>query len=377
MGAPIRILQVFNSMNRGGAESMIMNLYRQVDKTKVQFDFVVHTSNSCAFDDEIKQLGGNIYYIPRFKGYNYLSYRKEWIKFFNIHKEYKVIHGHIGSCAAIYLQIAKEYGLYTIAHSHSTKKTTKKIKTPQEILFPVFSYPTRFIADYFFGCSKLAGKYRYGDKIVASDRFEVINNAVRTQDYIFNEDIRIKYRNEFNLKDQFVIIHVGRFDVPKNQTYLIDIFKEYHKVDESSILVLVGEGPLKKVLEEKVKALNLQESVIFTGIRNDVPDLLKMGDVFVFPSIYEGLPVTLIEAQATGLKCIVSDTVTEEVKVTNLVEFVGLSEPIDSWLQKISAASNSYSRVDRSNDLAISGYDIKETAVFLEDFYINRHNNDM
>ncbi|HHT7114384.1 TPA: glycosyltransferase family 1 protein [Bacillus cereus] len=374
MKAPIRILQVFNSMNRGGAESMIMNLYRQIDKTKVQFDFVVHTPNKGAFDDEIQQLGGNIYYIPRFNGYNYLSYRHSWNEFFCKHREFKVVHGHIGSSAAIYLSIAKKYGIYTIAHSHSTKKTTKKIKTLQEIMFPIFSYPTRFIADYFFGCSMLAGSCRYGDAIVGSNRFEVINNAVKTQDYIFNEDVRIKYRNAFNLENQFVIIHVGRFDVPKNQSYLIDIFREYHGIDKTAKLVLVGDGPLKEAMEEKVNKYNLQKNVIFTGIRDDVSNLLKMGDVFVFPSIYEGLPVTLIEAQATGLKCIVSDTVTEEVKITDLVEFLGLNEPIEKWVKRLEDASNYYLRTDRSNDLAIAGYDIKETANFLEEFYINGYN---
>ncbi|PEW87007.1 glycosyl transferase family 1 [Bacillus cereus] len=374
MNAPIRILQVFNSMNRGGAESMIMNLYRQIDKTKIQFDFVVHTTNKGAFDDEIRKLGGNLYYIPRFKGYNYLSYKQAWNNFFDQHKEYKVIHGHIGSCAAIYLHMANKRGMFTIAHSHSTKKSIKKIKTPQEIMFPIFSYPTRFIADYFFGCSMLAGRYRYGDEIVNSDRFAIINNAVKTQDYIFNKDTRIKYRNDFNLKDQFVIIHVGRFDAPKNQSYLIDIFKEYQSIDKEAILMLVGDGPLKDEMEAKVNKHNLQKNVIFTGIRDDVANLLKAGDVFVFPSIYEGLPVTLIEAQATGLKCIVSDTVTEEVKVTDLVEFVGLNEPIEKWINKIRDSSNSYSRTDQSNELAASGYDIKETANFLEEFYINGHN---
>lgn len=368
MDKQIRILHVIGQMNRGGAESMIMNIYRKIDKDKIQFDFVVHTDDICAFDEEILTLGGKIYRCPRFKGTNILTYKKFWNEFFKKHKEYKIIHGHIGSSAAIYLNIAQKYGLFTIAHSHSAGfgDGTKGA------MYRLFSYPTRFIADYFFACSQNAGESRYGKKVTEEkSKFSVLNNAIDVDKYVFSESIRNKKAKELNLQGKFVIGHVGRFDKAKNQSYLIDVFKLISEKNENAVLLLVGDGVLKQSIVEKVKKYNLSDKVIFTGVRNDVNELMQVMDVFVFPSIYEGLPVTIIEAQASGLPCLISDTITNEVCVTQLVEKVSINMNHQEWEIRINQIK--YKRENQSEVIKSCGYDINTTVGELEKFYFDNY----
>lgn len=368
MNQQIRILHVIGQMNRGGAESMIMNIYRKIDREKIQFDFVVHTNSICDFDEEIKSLGGNIYSCPRFKGSNIINYVKFWNDFFKKHKEYKIIHGHIGSSAAIYLKIAKKYGLFTIAHSHSAG-FGEGIKGT---MYRIFSYPTRFIADYFFACSENAGIIRYGKKVVDNkSKFSVLNNAIDIDEYAFSESIREKKARELNLENKFVIGHVGRFDKAKNQEYLIEVFKIIAQKDKDAVLLLVGDGELKSYIVEKVKNYNLEDRVIFTGVRSDVNELMQVMDVFAFPSIYEGLPVTLIEAQAAGLPCIISDSITDEVCITNLVEKLHISElNIKFWCNEI--LNQKYYKRENINILKNSNYNINLMISNLQKFYLNK-----
>lgn len=368
MTQTVRILHVIGQMNRGGAESMIMNIYRKIDREKIQFDFVVHTNSLCDFDEEIKSLGGSIYSCPRFKGSNIVEYIKFWKEFFKQHKEYKIIHGHIGSSAAIYLKIAKKYGLFTIAHSHSAGFG----EGLKGLMYRIFSYPTRFIADYFFACSENAGISRYGKKVVNNkSKFSVLNNAIDIDEYAFSQTVREKKAKELNLENKFVIGHVGRFDKAKNQEYLVEIFKIIVQKDEDAILLLVGDGELKSYIVEKVKNYNLEEKVIFTGVRSDVNELMQVMDVFAFPSIYEGLPVTLIEAQVAGLPCIISDSITDEVCITNLVEKLHISElNIKFWCNEI--LNQKYYKRENMNTLKNSNYNINLMISNLQKFYLNK-----
>lgn len=367
MNQQIRILHVIGQMNRGGAESMIMNIYRKIDRTKIQFDFVVHTDSICDFDDEIKLLGGKIYNCPRFTGINIVSYIKFWNEFFKEHKEYKIIHGHIGSSASIYLEIAKKNGLFTIAHSHSGGFDTG-IKGSMYILF---SYPTRFIADYFFACSESAGISRYGKRVVNNKTiFSVLKNAIDVNQYAFSEEIRDKKRKELDLENKFVIGHVGRFDKAKNQEYLVEIFKLIAKKNENAILILIGDGELRPHIFEKVKNYGLGDRVIFTGVRSDVNELLQAMDVFVFPSIYEGLPVTVIEAQAAGLPCIISDTITDEVCITPLVEKLSIEQEPMVWVRNIELLNKNIHE-NFSRKIKNCGYDINTSVLSLEKFYLS------
>ena len=369
MKPPVRVLQVIGIMNRGGAETMIMNLYRSIDKTKVQFDFVVHTNDKGMFDDEIEELGGTIYHCPRYVIKNHFEYKSWWNNFLKKHsREYVAIHGHIGSTASIYLSIAKKYRLYAIAHSHSAGRVIGL----KDIIYKVMSYSTRNIADYFFGCSELAGIKRYGKRVANNPNiFSVLNNAINVDNYTYNNEIRRKIREELLInEDQLVIGHIGRFDKAKNQAYLVNIFEKLHKIDENAKLVLVGTGENVEAIKKQIRELNLESSVILTGVRSDVCELLQASDVFVFPSIYEGLPVTVIEAQASGLKCLLSDTISKEVDITGLVEYMSLNKSASEWAEKI-LSMLPYDRVDTSSKIVQSGYDIKATAKELTEFYLN------
>ncbi|WP_368250735.1 glycosyltransferase family 1 protein [Intestinibacter bartlettii] len=367
MDQQIRILHVIGQMNRGGAESMIMNIYRKIDRTKIQFDFVVHTDSICDFDDEIKSLGGKIYNCPRFTGTNLVSYIKFWNEFFKEHKEYKIIHGHIGSSASIYLEIAKKNGLFTIAHSHSDGFDTG-IKGS---MYRLFSYPTRFIADYFFACSKEAGISRYGNKVVNNkDIFSILKNAIDIEEYKFYKEIRAKKRKELNLENKYVIGHVGRFDKAKNQEYLVDVFKLIAKKNKNAMLLLIGDGELKPYIIEKVKSYGLEDRVIFTGVRSDVNELLQAMDVFAFPSLYEGLGLVIIEAQASGLPCIISKNIPDEACISSLIEKLEVDKAnMENWCDII-LNKNINTERDMKDILYKSGYDINLEVKKLQKFYI-------
>lgn len=368
---PIRVLQVTGIMNRGGAETMIMNLYRNIDRKKIQFDFVENSLEPGVFDEEIKSLGGKIYYCPHFNMKNILAYKKWWKKFFlENHAKYLIVHGHIGSTAAIYLQVAKKWGIYTIAHSHSSG-TDHSVK---DLLYRILSYNTRNIADYFFACSQAAGVDRFGKKVISDpSQYHVLNNAIDTIKFQYNREIRRRVRQQLNLGDSDILIgHVGRFTAEKNHRFILDIFESILSARENSFLILVGNGPLKNVIEKKVEELGIQKKVSFLGVRSDVNELMQAMDVLVFPSIYEGLPVTLVEAQAAGLPCVISDRVPKDsIITTNLISVKSLSDSKEEWAKHILSRKGER-RVDHMDEVVKSGFDIKECAKYLEEFYLEK-----
>ena len=372
MDKPIRVLQVIGIMNRGGAEAMIMNLYRSIDRSKVQFDFIEHTNERAVYDDEIESLGGKIYRCSRFNGKNYIAYTNWWNNFFNEHKgEYKVIHGHIGSTAAIYLKIAKKHGLFTIAHSHSSG-TDNRLKSR---LYSIISYPTRYIANYFFACSQIAGIDRYGNKVANSINYKVLKNSVDSSLYKYDKTLRTKIREGLNISDNIVIGHIGRFINAKNHVFLIDIFNEILKLNANCRLLLVGDGDLRPEIESKAKQLGIFDKIIFTGVRSDVNELIQAMDILVFPSLYEGLPVTLVETQTSGLPCVMSDKVpTESILIDGITQICSLSESPETWAKMVLSHYESTERIDRQDSIIKSGYDIAENAKWLGDFYLAKHN---
>lgn len=336
----IRVLQVLGGLNRGGAETMVMNLYRNIDRNKIQFDFIKHTESKCAYDDEIKELGGRIYSIPKYKVYNHFQYKKAWNNFFKKHPEYKIIHGHVRSTATIYLKIAKKYGLYAIAHSHSTS-SGKGIKA---IIKNMLQFRIRYITDYFMGCSKEANEWLYGKKIANSEKCIILHNAIDVEKYTYNEDIRNKLRKELNIKeDEMVVGNIGRFSYMKNHKFLIDIFEKLCKTENCKLL-LVGDGELKNDIQNIVKNKHLENKVIFTGVRSDVNEILQAMDIFVMPSIFEGLPVTLIEAQASGVPSLIANTITKEVDITPLIYRENLKNEPLIWTNKIKDILKNFNR---------------------------------
>lgn len=359
MESPIRILQVFGALNRGGSESMIMNLYRNIDRTKIQFDFVKHTTEKCAFDDEILSLGGRIYSAPNFKIYNLFSYKKWWRMFFKDHPEYKVVHGHLFTIASVFFDVAHEFGLKTIGHSHATKSPILSLKN---ILRKPFLNRLAKTSDYRFACSNDAGKWIYGDR-----DFTVLKNAIDSQQYVFSEEKRNAIRDEFHLHGKFVVGNIGRLTAQKNQSFVIEVFYELHKKLPDSALMIVGVGELENLLKRKSQTLGIADSVIFTGSRSDVPSLLSAMDVFLFPSLYEGLGIVAVEAQAAGLVSICSNVIPKEAHITNLLKFVSLDKTAVEWADI--ALTCEKERCDTQLPIVGAGYDIKHSVEYITHFY--------
>ena len=370
---PIRILHVIGVMHRGGAETMIMNYYRNIDRTRVQFDFVENAGMKADYDEEIRAMGGRIYRCPRYRGKNHIAYVAWWKQFLAEHGcEYSAVHGHIGSTASIYLYLAKKAGIYTIAHSHNTASLDMK-----SILYQMYAYPTRHIADFFFGCSKDAGISRYGRNVCAdSVRFTVLNNAIETRKFGFDSHVRAEMRRQLGVEDKLVIGHVGRFEDQKNHEFLIRIFSQICNLQPDAVLLLIGDGNLRSRIETQINRKGLSNSVILAGVQSDVSAWYQAMDVFVLPSLYEGLGIVAVEAQASGLPCVVSDTVSKECMVTSdLVSVVSLKEDTQAWARRI-LSSLTQKRFSRKDEVAQSGYDIQENAVWLENFYLSRNKDD-
>lgn len=361
----IKILHVIGIMNYGGAETMIMNLFREIDREIFQFDFLVHRRQKGDYDQEIRELGGEIFTLPEYKIFNLREYRKECRKFFQIHKDYDIVHGHIESCAPVYLAEANRVGIFTIAHCHSTGFQQFFPKH----LYNCLTFATRFTADFFLACSKDAGRNRFGNKIISSERFFVFYNGINAENYIYSETRHKNLKKIWGLENTLVIGHVGRLAKEKNQAFLIKVFKAVLQKEKKAVLVLVGDGKEKHTLEKMVSEYRLEEKIIFTGNRSDIPDMMNLFDVFVFPSLYEGLGIALIEAQASGLPCIVADTIVDEAIITDQVEVISLADPLCKWGKKVIEAAKSNTRKNTYEIICNAGFDIKYSVSKLEQMY--------
>lgn len=359
-----RVLEVFHIMNRGGAETLIMNLYRNIDRSRIQMDFVVHSKEPGIYDDEIKRLGGKIYYCPSYEVKNHFQYKKWWENFFAQHSEYTIVHGHATGPAAVYLKVANKYHCVTIAHSHIAGSQ----KGFKQYVINLYQKPLKNIAKYKFACSRDAGEWLFGKKT----DFIVFNNAIDSRKFIYSEKQRKKMRNELGIKDStFVIGNVARFHLQKNHTFLIDIFKEILDKNPDSCLVLVGDGELRSEIEDKVSKLGITEHVVFTGVRTDINNLMQAFDYFLFPSLYEGLGIVLIEAQASGLPCMTSAKVVPiEAKVTDQLVYFSLDKTAKGWATEVLNHANEHVRQDRYQDILDKKYDINQIAKWLENFYL-------
>lgn len=378
MKKPLRILQVLTIMNRGGAETMIMNYYRNIDRNKVQFDFLLHRQEEGFFDNEIKTLGGKIYRMPPISPKTFFKYKRALSRFFDEHPEYKIVHSHLNALSSIILQVAKNKKIpVRIAHSHLAvepfvlKKifipNTDIIATVKDSIQSLIRRRTRRYANYYFACGTKAAIWLYGKKNL--DKVTIINNAIDSARFIFNKDTREKIRSLFQIPEETKVIgHVGRFNEQKNHFFLIEIFRELVKIEPSVQLILIGDGNLKPKIENLTSKYSLKNKVHFLGLRNDIPDLLQAIDYLLFPSLYEGLPLTLIEAQAAGLKIIASSTIAKEVDLTGQIMFTNLNEPAEKWAQSI-VENFDYSRKDTYKLIVEGNYDINSNAKSLQKLY--------
>jgi len=361
-----RVLIVLGKLKRGGAETLVMNIYRTIDRSVVQFDFIVHTPDRYDYDDEIESLGGKIYRFPQYNVLNHFEYKRCWNRFFAEHPEYRIIHAHMTGSASVFLPIAKKYGLVTIAHSHialSQKGIRQKV-------IDLYRLPLKNQADYLFACSNDAGVWMYGEKATKRGNYYIIRNGVDTDKFAFSSDKRDKIRAELGLDGKFVIGNVSRFHIQKNHYLLIDVFAEIKKENGNAVLLLVGDGDLRGAIEEKVKSLGLADSVIFTGVRTDIDCILSAMDVFIMTSFNEGLPVSLVEAQASGLHIVATDTISSEINLTDLVEFCSLDDSPKKWACTALKYADGYERRNTKAEIAASGYDIVSTTEELKQFYL-------
>lgn len=356
---PIRILHIVTYMGRGGLETMLMNCYRHIDREAVQFDFLVHRDFRADYDDEIEALGGRIYRVPRLNPFS-AAYRKALLNFFRQHPQYRIVHCHLDCMSAIPLKAAKQCGVpVRIAHSHNSSQDMDW----KYGLKRLFMRQIPASATHFFACSEEAGKWMFPGQNVT-----VVKNGIETEKFAFDPAIRARTRRRLGLGEALTLGHVGRFAPQKNHDFLMDVFAAVREREPGARLLLVGEGPLEPRIREKARLLGLDDSVVFLGVRTDVNELLQAMDVFILPSLYEGLSLSAVEAQTAGLHCVFSDSVCAECKMTDAAEFVSLRESPAVWAERILAGADG-NRTDKKDEIAAYGYDIRTTAGNLQEFY--------
>lgn len=362
---PIRVLHILQRMEAAGVQTLLMNLYRSIDRSKVQFDFLVHYKEHQFFDNEIEALGGRIYRLSVREDYNFFKYCKELDAFFEEHHEYRIVHGHMNSLGAIYLHYAKKHGIpVRIAHSHTNSIQNDLKKYIKQIMNRFYKRD----ATDLFACSKDAGKYMFGN-----EHFTVINNAILTDLFLFSKEKRVEKRKELGLEDEFVVGNVGRFAIVKNQKFLIDVFRVIHKMIPHSKLLLIGTGNMLEEVKEKVKKLDLSDAVSFLGNRKDVAELYMAMDVFVLPSLFEGLGIVAVEAQAAGTPCVCTDTLPKEIDVTPLLYRMSLEKGCESWAKVIiMAKENTYAHKNMRQYIVDANYDMAVLAKYIEAYYMRK-----
>ena len=358
---PIRILQVVTYMGRGGIETMLMNYYRNIDRTLIQFDFLTHRSTVADYDAEIERLGGRIYRIPELNPFSN-TYRCSLSDFFEQHPEYQIVHCHQDCMSAVILKSAKKHGVKVrIAHSHtSNQKVNLKylIKCYYKKQIPLVS--TDLIA-----CGNVAGQWMFGNY-----KFEIMHNAIDAKAFDYNPKVRDQVRTKLGLhENDFVIGHVGSFTQVKNHRFLLSVFKEILSFESQAKLILVGDGVRRAEIETEIKDLGVGSSVIMTGMQENVSQYLQAMDVFVMPSLYEGMPVTMVEAQAAGLPCVISDRVPLECKLTDSVVQLSLEREPQDWGAQILAVKK-YERKSNYEMIKSAGFDIIVNAKWLENYYL-------
>ncbi|WP_296878376.1 glycosyltransferase family 1 protein [Thomasclavelia sp.] len=362
----IRVLHVVTYMGRGGLETMLMNYYRNIDHTKVQFDFLVHRDFEADYDKEILNLGGKIYHISRLNPFGF-KYHKELNDFFKNHKEYKIVHVHQDCMSSLALKAAKKNRVpIRIAHSHNANQA-KDIKY---LIKKFYMKKTPKYATSLFACGEDAGDWMFD-----GHKYIILNNAIDTKKFAFDKEKRSKIKKKFNLdNDELIIGNIARFHRQKNHQFLLDVFKEILKIKNDVKLLLVGGGKDFNSIVEKAKLLNINKNIIFTGVRDNVNELMQAMDIFVFPSIYEGLPVTLIEAQANGLPIVKSNNVPDQCIITDNVYSMSLDQSPHEWAKKILDIASNFKRKDTSQQIIDNGYDIRTNAKWLEKFYLDEVN---
>lgn len=354
----IRILHFVPNLFSGGTETYIMNMYRHIDRDKFQFDFAVHTNQIGVFENEIEALGGRVFRFPIKDDINFFKYIKSLNKFFKEHKEIQIVHAGMPSIAFLYLFIAKKNGIKVrIAHSH-TSFYTKNIKG---ILKHFTSMLMKYESNYNLACSNLAGKYMFKNK-----KYKILYNAINLDKFKYNKRVRNEMRKKYNIEDKIVLGNVGRISKEKNHIFMINILEKLLKINNKYYMVFVGTGELENQMKDIVKKRNLEDHVLFAGVTDKVEDYLQMFDIFILPSLYEGLSIASIEAQEAKLPCLVTDFIPKEAIQTNYIKKLKLKENL--WVKEIEKLRN-FKRNNLINSKLEKNYDINKEVKKLEEFY--------
>lgn len=370
---PIRVLHIVTSMNRGGTENVLMNYYRQLDRNKIQFDFLLSEPNHCAFEDEIIKLGGKVYRVPRMSELHLSRYIKAVNSFFKEHAEYKIVHSHISSKSTIPLWLAKHNNIpYRISHSHvDFSKHSSGQGVLVDIEKSILKIPLKRIATHYFACSKDAGIWLFGKKAMQQNKVKILYNAIDAKKFNYKTEVRKIIRSQLGISDNTCVIgNIARFSYPKNHRFAVDVLLFFQKQIPDICFLFVGDGELRTEIEHYAKELGVADRCRFIGVVPNVYDYVQAMDLFIFPSFYEGLGMGIIEAQASGLKCFASTGVPVESKVTDLVEFLPLSIGAEKWAEEISKKRD-YERRGRYEEIKKAGYDATTTVKELQDFYLD------
>jgi len=364
METPIRVAHIPGEMSSGGVGTVVLNYFRNIDRRLIQFDFIVIEGSTLPCRDEIESLGGRIIIIPTYN--KFASFSKELKKVFN-ENNYNIVHSHLTALNVISLCIAKMCGVkIRIAHSHNTAGKGEFARNIVKYVLRPFS--RTFSTDY-YACTEHAGNWLFGEKIF-KEKGIIINNAIDIDKFKYDINTRKELRKEFCIENKFVIGHVGRFMKQKNQGFILDIFYEMQKMREDAILILIGDeyGSMFEEVKCKLRDLKLEKKVIILPPRNDVNKIYQIFDLFLFPSLYEGFGMALIEAQVAGLPCVASDAVPIDAKICDLVTFLSLKKTADYWAKECLKLSNVQrkSHVDEAKE---SGFDIVKEAKKLEERY--------
>lgn len=371
----INILFVYGIPHVGGTEAVMKNIFTYIDKKQYHIDFLFigkEQDDLSDFSKEVKKQGSKIYYVPTLRTSIWRNHKE--VKKILKSNGYDIIHSHLDASGADVLRIAKKCGVSVrITHSHNTSHLKNAKNLIDRVHRQYLNYQKRRlrkIATHFIGCSDLAGKWLFGDKICQQSNYMIFNNSIYVDKYRFNKGVRDEFRRKYKLEDDFVVGHIGRFEYQKNHEFLIDIFEALNKINKNSKLVLIGEGSKINVIKNIVKEKGLQKDVLFMGNVQNVEQLLQMMDVFIMPSFYEGLSVSLVEAQASGMPCLVSNTLSKQTNITGNVTFFDLHRSADQWAKKSMQLYNSNLRdADVSGLIKSKGFDMKTNINNLERFY--------
>lgn len=363
---PVRVLHVLQRMEAGGTQALLMNLYRNIDRSKLQFDFLVEYTEKQFYDDEIESLGGRIYRSSIREDFNLPRFNRFLKTFFEEHDEYDIVHCHTYSIGYFVLKAADNAGVsIRIAHSHNNRMGGHGVclKAIMRSLFSIH-------ANQFMACSDEAGRFLFGNR-----DFTVVKNAIDVDKFAFDKSIRADVRRDLGLDSAFVVGNVGRLHQQKNQTFLLDIFNEVLDISPNSKLLLVGNGPLRESILSKADNLGISDRIVLLSNRSDMDRLYQAMDVFVLPSLFEGLGIVAIEAQSSGLPTICSNGVAEDANVSALFSRMSLSDSPKAWANLIVRMDGIRDSLAGANGVIAHGFDIKDNAENMQAWYLSKARN--